>query len=514
MNLIFIDYFIIFLYLLGTIAIGLYYEKYVSSSKDFFLAGKLLPFWIIAISIVGTDIGAVDFVGLTGQAYRFGIVVANFDWIGSVPAMILAGLIFIPYYWRAGVYTIPEYLGLRYNIYIRVLSAVIWLIFIAFTLGVVLWATGVMLDEMLGIPIMLSIFLTVIIVGFYTISGGLSAVVMTDLIQVIIMIIGSLAILILGFWEIGGVGELFNKITAMGPKYQDHFSLVLSTESNTPYPWTGILFGLAFVLAPAYFIGNQVIIQRSLGAKDEWNAKASLIFGAFLKILIPILVVIPGLIAIVIFPNAENADGVYAKLIKHLLPPGLLGLVFAAFLAALMSSISAIVNSVATVWTKDIYELFIKKNATDRHYLVVGRYVTGIILIIAVITSPLSAEFPGIYVYVQTINSFIQGPIFAVLLLGIFFKRITQWGGLFGLILGIFTSGLLFFFKENLFTIDDPFLYISWWSFLSTVILTVLISLFTKPEPIEKLRGLVYGLILQDKEIQDTLKSKVEDRDA
>jgi SSS family solute:Na+ symporter len=510
MNLIGIDYFIVLLYLAGTIAIGLYYEKYISSSSDYFLAGKLLPFWAIAISIVGTDIGAVDFVGLTGQAYRYGIVVANFDWIGSVPAMILAGLVFIPYYWRAGVYTIPEYLGRRYNIYLRAISAVIWLLFIAFTLGVILWATGVLLQEMIGWPIMLSIILTVVIVGLYTITGGLSAVVMTDVIQVVIMIVGSLAILVLGFWEIGGVGALYDKVLAMGPEYAYHFDLVVSPSANTPYPWTGILFGLTFVLAPAYFIGNQVIIQRSLGAKDEWNAKASMIFGAFLKILIPILVVIPGLIAVVLFPNVKDGDGVYAKLIKELLPPGLTGLVFAAFLAALMSSVSAIVNSVATVWTKDIYELFIKKDADDKHYLVVGRYVTGLILILAVITSPLSDQFPGIYVYVQTINSFVQGPIFAVLLLGIFSTRITQWGGLFGLLSGIMFSGVLYFFKEDLFTIEDPFLYISWWSFLGSVIVTIIVSIFTKPEPLENLRGLVYGLILKDSDVQDVLKSKVE----
>jgi solute:Na+ symporter, SSS family len=509
MSLIGIDYFIIALYLVGTVIIGLYYEKYVSSSSDYFLAGKLLPFWAIAFSIVGTDIGAVDFVGLTGQAYRYGIVVANFDWIGSIPAMILAGLIFIPYYWKAGIYTIPEYLGKRYNIYLRVLSASIWLIFITFTLGVMLWATGVLLKEMLGWPIMLSIILTVVVVGLYTITGGLLAVVMTDVIQVIIMIIGSLTILVLGLWKVGGFDALMHKVLSLGPEFQNHFKLVLSPEANTPYPWTGILFGLAFVLAPAYFIGNQVIIQRSLGAKDEWNAKASMIGGAFLKILIPILIVFPGLIAIALFPKVQDADSVYAKLIKELLPPGLVGLVFSAFLAALMSTVSAIVNSIATIWTKDIYELLIKKDATDKHYLVVGRYVTGIILVLAIITSPLSAQFPGIYVYVQTINSFIQGPMFAVLILGIFSKRITQWGGLAGLLGGICVSGIMYMFKDSLFTIEQPFLYISWWSFLASLIITIVISAFTKPHPLEKLTGLVYGLVLKDEKLQEVLKERI-----
>lgn len=493
MNLFAIDYIIIILYFVGTLVIGLYYEKRVKSASDFFLAGRTLPFWAIGLSIVGTDIGAVDFVGLTGQAYRFGLVVANFDWIGSVPAMIFAGLIFIPYFWRAGVYTIPEYLGKRYNNYVRGIAAIIWLIYIIFTLGVMLWATGVLMKEMIGWPIMFSIIVTIIIVGLYTITGGLSAVVMTDVIQVIIMIIGSLAILILGLWELGGWNTMVDKIHALG--HSNHFNLIVSPKENTPYPWTGILFGLSFVLAPAYFIGNQTIIQRSLGAKDEWNAKASMLFGAFLKMFIPVLVVLPGIIALALYPGISNGDSVYGKLIKDLLPPGLTGLVFAAFLAAFMSTVSAIVNSVATVWTKDIYELFIKKGATDKHYLFIGRIATAIVLVFAVISSPLSDQFPGIYVYGQTLNSFIQGPIFCVLLLGMAWKRITPAGGLAGLTGGLLVSALMFIFKEQLYNIEQPFLYISWWSFLSSVIICITVSYITKQKDINELKGLVYGLV-------------------
>lgn len=497
--------------MVGTIIIGMYFEKYVNSSNDFFLAGRKLSFWAIAFSIVGTDIGAISFVGLSGQAYRFGIVVANFDWIGSVPAMILAGLIFVPYYWRAGVYTIPEYLGRRYNIYVRAISAIAWLIFITFGLGVMLWATGVFLKGMLGWPIMFSIVLTVIVVGLYTVSGGLSAVVITDVLQVAIMIIGSSAILFLGFWKLGGWNKMVSKIYSMGPEYSRHFSLVIPSNINTPYPWTGILFGLTIVLAPAYYIGNQVIIQRSLGAKDEWNAKASMILGGFIKLLIPVLVVFPGLIALALYPGVKNGDEVYALLIKRLLPPGLTGLVFAAFFAALMSSVSAMINSVATIWTKDVYELFIKKDATDKHYLIMGRIVTSIILILAMVTSPLSKQFPGVYVYIQTIDSFIQGPIFAVLLLGVFWARTTQWGGLVGLVGGMLLSGLLYIFKENFFSIQNPFLYIAWWSFLGSLILTIGFSLLTKPESPERIRGLVYKSVLKDKELQIALEDSLND---
>lgn len=510
MHLIAIDYIILIAYLVATIFIGFYYQRRIQTSTDYFLAGKLLPFWAIGLSIVGSDIGAVDFVGLTGQAYRYGIVVGNFDWIGSVPAMILAGLVFIPYYWRAGVFTIPEYLGRRYNVYVRMISALIWLIFIAFSLGVLLWSTGLLMESMFGWPIMVSILVMVVVVGVYTISGGLSAVVMTDVVQVILMALGAVAILVLGFNAVGGWDAMVEKITAMGPEYSNHFSLVISPKVNTPYPWTGILFGLAFVLAPAYYIGNQVIIQRSLGAKDEWHAKGSMIFGAFLKIMIPILVVIPGLIALALFPNIDDGDKVYAELIKQLLPPGLTGLIFAAFLAALMSSVSSIINSVATVWTKDIYEPFISKEINDRRSLFIGRVVTGLILVIAVASSPISNRFPGVYIYIQTINSFVQGPIFAILLLGMFWERTTQWGGLAGLVGGVLLSGIMYTFRENLFTIEEPFLYIAWWSFVGTNLVTIVVSLLTKAKTTEELRGLVFRQIFRDKELQEALKIHVD----
>lgn len=510
MHLIAIDYIILILYILITIAIGFYYQKRIRTTTDYFLAGKLLPFWAIGLSIVGSDIGAVDFVGLTGQAYRYGIVVGNFDWIGSVPAMILAGLVFIPYYWRAGVYTIPEYLGRRYNVYVRALSALIWLVFIAFSLGVLLWSTGLLMESMFGWPIMFSILVMVAVVGVYTISGGLSAVVMTDVVQVILMALGAVAILFLGFNTIGGWDAMVEKITSMGPQYSHHFSLVISPSANTPYPWTGILFGLAFVLAPAYFIGNQVIIQRSLGAKDEWHAKASMIFGAFLKILIPVLVVIPGLIALALFPDIDDGDKVYAELIKHLLPPGLTGLIFAAFLAALMSSVSSIINSVATVWTKDIYEPYFRKLDSDRKSLFMGRLVTGLILVIAVVSSPLSSRFPGVYIYIQTINSFVQGPIFAILLVGMFWERASQWGGLAGLIGGVLLSGTMYIFRAQLFHIDEPFLYIAWWSFMGSIMICVATSLLSEAKTAEQLRGLVFHQVFRDRELQEALKINIE----
>jgi len=512
MQLFSIDGLIMVLYFIAMILIGLYYKKSIKSSEDYFLSGKKLAFWAIGMSIVSTDIGAVEFVGLAGQAYRYGVVACNYDWIGSVPAMILAAMVFIPYYWRAGVFTVPEYLGRRYNTYVQSVMAVVWLVFMAFNLGIMLWVTGVFLNELLGWPIMPSIIVTVIVVGCYTIFGGLTAVVMTDAVQLVLMFIGGAIILISGLWRLGGWGGLVEKVHSMGPQFANHFSLVLSPSTNTPYPWTGILFGLTIVLAPAYYIGSQAIVQRSLGAKDEWNAKAGVLWAAFLKMFIPVLVVFPGLVAVGLFPNVADGDRVYMMMIKTLLPRGVMGLVLAAFFAALMSSVSSGMHSAATVWTKDIFEKFIKKSASDRYYLRVGRIFTAILFILAIISAPLSSKFPGIYIYVQTLNSFFQGPVLAILILGMFWPRTTQWAGLFGLIGGILMAATMFVFKSSLFTIQDPFLYISWWSFVGSLILCVLITMVTKPEPMQKLRGLVYGLVLKDTALQSAIKENLNEQ--
>lgn len=489
-----IDYFVVVAYLIGIMLLGLYFRKFIHSSQDYFLAGRALPFWAIGMSIVVSDIGAMDFVGVSGQAYRYGIAVGNFDWLGSVPAMLLAAFIFVPYFWKAGVYTIPEYLGRRYNDYVRTTASLTWIAFFAFDLGIMFWATAVLLNTLLGWPIWLSIILTALVVGLYTFFGGLAAVVMTDVVQMIIMFVGGATVVFLGLHHVGGWSGLVEKVSAMGPDYENHFNLILPADTDTPFPWTGILFGLTFVMANAYMIGNQKIVQRCLAAKNEWHAKASMVWAAFLKMFIPVLVLIPGLIAIVLYPDLEDGDQAMPMLIRLLLPPGLRGLLLAAFLAGLMSSIDSMLNSTATLWTKDIYEKFIRKEASDRHYLLVGRCATVVLLALGVITSPVCQYFEGIYVAVQTFLSLFQGPVFSILLLGIFWRRITQWGGLAGLVGGIGIATSLHVFKDSLFTIQDPFLYVSWWSFVAGLLITTVVSMVTQPHSDEHLRGLVYGL--------------------
>src|SRR5690606_18913193 len=215
-----------------------------------------------------------------------------------------------------------EYLGRRYNQKVRTIASVTWILFFALDLGVLFWASAVLLNVLMGWPIWVSIFATAGVVGLYTYFGGITAVIMTDVVQMVIMFIGGFALVFLSLYEVGGWDNMVEKISTMGPEYRSHFDIIQPSDTKSPFPWTGILFGLTFVMANAYMIGNQAIVQRCLTAKNEWHAKASMIFASALKMLIPILVLFPGLMAIVVHPGLEDGDLALPMMIKSILPPG------------------------------------------------------------------------------------------------------------------------------------------------------------------------------------------------
>ncbi len=508
-----IDYTIIFMYLAGVLVIGTYFGRYVKSPGDFFVAGRALPFWAIGMSIVVSDIGATDFIAVAGGSYRYGLAQANFDWLGSMPALLIAAFLFIPFYWRAGVYTIPEWLGRRYNAAVQMILAVAWGIILLLNLAIMLYATAVLLDGVLGWEKGVSIWLTAAVVGIYTIMGGLAAVVMTDVLQLVIMFVGGGALVARALYEVGGLAALKEKVLALGPDYAYHMTLYLPHETPTPFPWTGILLGLGIVLSTAYFSGNQAVAQRALGARSEWDAKAGVLLAGFLKLFIPVLVVLPGLAAILIVPGLTEPDKAVPSLIRLLLPPGLRGLMFAAFLAALMSSVDSNLNSASTLWTQDILGRLTRWGGMplgERASLMLGRVLTAALLILAATVAPIIENYENIYTAIQTFFSYIQGPTLAILLLGVLWSRTTQWGALVGLVLGVgLTVTLNSDAMAGLFPSDDPFLFISWWSFAFVLVVTVAVSLLTPPDPPERLRGLVFGQVLTDDEVQAALRARV-----
>ncbi len=517
-----IDIVIVVIYMIGVFALGTYFARYVKNAGDFFLAGRALPFWAIGMSVVVSDIGATDFIATAGAGYTYGVSAANFDWIGSMPAMVFAAFIFIPYYWRSGVYTIPEFLGRRYNAAVQIIHASIWGIVLVTMLAVMLWLTAQMLETILQRDFAFQIanyeingyvWLIVVVTGIYTVSGGLSAVVLTDVVQLIVMFVGGFALLVLSIWEVGGWGGLQEKVLAMGPEYQNHFTMLLPHDSDTPYPWTGIVFGLGIVMATGYMAGNQAIVQRTLGARSEWDAKGGMLFAGFLKVFIPLFVIVPGLAAIVLVPGLENGDQAVPTMIRELLPPGLRGLMFVALFAALMSSVDSSLNSASTIWTTDLYGrlMFFARGGeiSERHALIVGRIFTSVFIILAGFCAPLLEGQETMYNFIQTVLSMFQGPVFAILLLGIMWRRTTQWGGLAGLVLGVACTTILNN-TENVFPSDDPFLFVAWWSFIFSLIVTVVVSLLTPKDPDEKVRGLIFGQVIQDGEVQRVLRERTQ----
>jgi solute:Na+ symporter, SSS family len=486
-----VDVAIVIVYLAGMLVLGFFLGRKHRTDRDYFLGGRKLKWWMVGVSMVVSDIGALELVGVAGSAYVVGLSVANFDWIGCIPAMILAAFLFIPFYWKSGVFTIPEYLGRRYNDGVRVLVALLWGLFMVANLGIFLWTAANVLHLLVGWNITLSIVVTACVIGFYTFSGGLSAVVFTDTIQYFILITGSAVILVLAFIEVGGIDGLVAAVAEKGGESRsDFFHLILPADTIHPFSWSAVLFGLAFVLSPAYWIGNQAIVQRNLGCASERDAKKSVLFGAFLKLTIPFLIVIPGIVGFALFPDLGKGDDIFPTLLQNLLPPGLAGLVFAGFLAALMSSVDSYLNSASTLWTMDIYRKYFKKDASPEHLFRVGKMLTLLFIIMAIFLAPLTARFEGIFTAMQTLLSIFQGPTFAILLLGMIWKRANGPGAVAGLITGVLTSSVLFWIQDGLFQAADPFLYIAWWSFVVGIAATVVVSLLTPAKPAADLKNL------------------------
>jgi SSS family solute:Na+ symporter len=518
------DYIVISLYLIGTLAIGVAVGMRIKTGTDFFLGGRRLPWWAIGMSLVATDIGGTDIIGVGGAAYKHGLAVANFEWIGCVPAMIVGAFVFIPFFYRAGVYTVPEYLECRYNAAVRAVVAVCWLLFMACNMGIMLLASAKMMSAVFDWNEIACIIATAILVGGYTLVGGLAAVVYTDVIQCVVMIAGCLLILVLGLVEVGGVGELKarlaeadarqaamssqdNEITALSDSSStERTSLILPADTDSPFPWPGIFFGLALILSPAYWVGNQAIVQRSLGAKSEFEARASYIWGALLKSIVPLIVAVPGLIAVALLPDLKDGDAAIPSLVGVLLPAGLRGLFVAAFIAALMSSIDSYLNSAATIVSSDLYKRFYDRDVSDERLLTVGRITTVALVAWAIgfaLLLTVMSEDSGIYAIFQTLMAFFQGPAFAILLIGILWRRATGRAALIALLCGIGTSISLYALNqpavfgalgwEPLFKIAEPFLYFSIWAFTVTAVVLVVLSLLDGPPPAEKLKYVFGG---------------------
>ena len=435
---------------------------------------------MIGLSIIGTNIGTNSYIGASGNAYSIGIAQANFEWIGAIPAMIICSLIFIPLYWRAGVYSIPEYLGLRYNQSVRLVAALIACIVAVFAIGVGMWALALTLETYIGWPIWLGILVSGTVVGFYSISGGLAAVAITDSLQVCIMFLCGLIIVYLGLEGVGGWENFASQLTEEHPT---HLQTYLPADHES-YPWPGVILGLGLVLSPAYWIGSQAILQRSLGAKSQWDASASMMFAACAKTLVPLLIVFPGILALVMKADIDYPDMALPWIIKNVLPAGISGLMFVAIIAALQSTIDSGINSTSLMITRDIRHVLLKDDSTEND-LKIGRYLTLLILVIAMSIAPFIGELGGIFTFMQTVLSLFQGPMLALLLLGALSKRATPQAGLWTLITGVPVAGILLLMDMNM-------LYVAFVTFCYSMVVLWILSGMTQGLTKEQLERLTY----------------------
>ena len=510
-----LDYILVIVYLVGILLLGLWVSRKLKTGTDFFLAGRNLPWWAIGFSLVATDIGGTDIIGVGGTSFTHGLAVANFEWIGCVPAMIVAAFVFVPHFWRIGITTIPEFMEKRFNVGVRSALALCWVIFMACNLGIMLLASAKLMNVLLGWDQAVCIVVTALLAGFYTAAGGLAAVVYTDVIQGTVLIAGCLLVVVLGLYDIGGPQKLQQEVEKQEQKLQEKAAeqpqesvvgertkLILPVETKSPFPWPAILFGLALILSPAYWIGNQAIVQRSLGAKSDFDAKASYVWGALLKNVIPFVIAVPGLIAFVRLTDLQDGDKAIPQLVAELLPTGIRGIFLAAFLAALMSSFDSYLNSASTILTLDFYKRFWHQNVEDRQILWIGRGITLVLVGWAICFAFLCNILnEGIYTIFQTLMSFFQGPALAILLTGLLWKRATGIAAFTGFLAGVLTSVTLFILNQEavykalgwqpLFRIPDPFLYLNVWAFVAAMLVIIVVSCGTPPEPAEKLRYLI-----------------------
>jgi SSS family solute:Na+ symporter len=498
-RLVTIDYLVLALYFIVIFAIGYYFARKERTTTDYFLASRDVAWWAIGASLFSSNIGSEHFIGLAGSGAASGMAVGHFEWLAAIIVLIL-GWVFVPFYLRSNIYTMPEFLERRYSSACRLYLASISLIAYIFTkIAVAIFAGAIVLKAVLGWSMVQSSLALVIATGIYTVAGGLAAVIYTEVIQTVILVAGALVLMFIGLQEVGG----WEGLRAQVPP--DFFHM-MKPVSDREFPWTGIFFG-APILGIWYWCTDQVIVQRVLSAKDIGHAKAGTVVAGFLKILPVFMLIVPGMIARALYPAEMVADSnsAFPTLVVRLMPVGLQGIMVAAMLAALMSSLSAVFNSSSTIFTIDFYRKF-RPQATERKLVNVGRMTTIIMVILGILWIPFMSRISSqLYVYLQSVQAYIAPPIAAVFLLGVFWKRINSQGALSALLAG-FALGAVRFILEAAYAGSLPsgllgfyvgmnFLHFAAFMFALCVLILVIVSLLTPAPGAEKVAGLTFQTV-------------------
>src|SRR5881296_4171157 len=515
-----VDVVIVAFYFALVLAIGMYLRGRSHTGEDFFMAGREMTAWIAGLSFLSANLGSLELMGWAASAYQYGILAGHWYWIGAIPAMLFLGLVMMPFYYISKTHSVPGYLQLRYGPAASALSAVTFAIMTILMSGVNMYAMAVVMKVVLGWDINFSIWVSSLTVGIYVAAGGLFSAIFNEVLQFFLIWFGALLIPILGLIETGGWKGMVARIQQNFPG-QDftHAWSTLGRFQDNPMGmhWTGIVFGLGAVQAMGYWTTDFLVVQRVLTAKNLRSAKMAPVIGAFFKMAVPLIVILPGLLGRAVLPwhlvpgnqalpGQFKYDDVLPLMLARYCGPGLMGLGITALIAGFMAGMAGNVSAFATVWTYDLYRPYLRKDAPDSHYVSMGRWCTMIGLFVSIGTAYLVMKFASMMDYVQALFGFFIAPLFGTVLLGMLWKRVTRAAGFWGLLAGVFSSVGMFSLMKlssrwvSVFALSPDAkglaqaMYQALWSCVTCVVVTVLVTLVTKPKPDEDLKGLVYSL--------------------
>lgn len=521
MHLELVDYLIIAIYFLFVIGIGFLLKKKIKTGNDFLMSNRSIPLWITSLAFISANLGAQEVLGMAANGAKYGLYTVHFYWFGAALAMIFLGVYMMPFYYGSKARSVPEYLKLRFDEKTRTFNALTFAAMTVFSSGVSLYALAMLMEVILGWDFDVSIWMAAGVVLIYTFLGGLTSAVYNEVLQFFLIVLGIAPLVFLGLDKAGGWEGIVQNVE----NAKLHVWQGLDSAANNPMgvDLVGMVFGLGFVLAFGYWCTDFLVVQRAMISRNLNDAQLTPIIAAIPKILMPVIVILPGIIILALqkqftgFELPVNANGdtnynmVLPLLLQKLYPSGILGVGITALIASFMSGMAGNVTAFNTVWTFDIYQSHIKKNASEKHYLYVGKATTVIGILVSIATAYVARGFNSIMDLLQLVFSFVNAPLFATFFLGMFWKRTTGHGAFWGLITGTATAAITHGLTtaegkggwimqlHNYHSTTGQAFNIAWISFVACFVVTVLVSLFTKPRADSDLTGLVYSLTPKEK---------------
>jgi solute:Na+ symporter, SSS family len=529
-----IDYVILGTYLLFVLGIGIALKRYMRSSADFFLSGRSIPAWVAGLAFLSANLGAQEVIGMAASGAKYGIATSHFYWIGAIPAMAFVGVFMMPFYYGSRARSVPEYLRLRFDEKTRGFNAISFATMTVFSSGISMYALGLLLSAIVGWTFDVSILVSAAIVLAYILLGGLTSAIYNEVLQFFLIIAGLLPLVFLGVMDAGGWGGLSERLTAtaeqagFAPGAWTHSWRYMGDAAANPMgvEWFGLAMGLGFVLSFGYWTTDFLVVQRAMAADSMSSARRTPIIAAFPKMLFPFIVILPGMIAMALTTRAGQSgftlpfrpDGTFnydmsiPLMLAHYYPSGMLGLGLTALMASFMSGMAGNVTAFNTVWTYDIYQAYIKPNAGDKHYLWMGRVATVAGIALSVLTAYATTRFNNIMDMLQLVFAFVNAPLFATFLLGMFWKRATGHGAFAGLVAGTLAAALhhgLTLPARGLVGIKGGWLgeivarypsemaqnfWTAIYAWTACFVVTIVVSLATRPRADHLMRGLVWSL--------------------